>query len=210
MTGHTFVLLANIIIVISCYTVYRRTRQLYNLSMQKGLLYFSNAFLVYILSFSARLAYLLLEDFYPQAGLIFVMRAISLLGGALGGFYLAYSLVWRRFEKDQFHHKSHVIIIWLAILVTTADLFLAIGFGARTAYVLFLTMIVVLLTVLTLKKGRSRNPYVSSVGLGFAVYISLFLADLFSPILGTIEYYVWGLVTIFFVAVAHNVSGCCK
>jgi len=208
-----FQTITSLTIIISCLAIYLRTRELFELSLQKGLRYFSRAFLWFAVSFTARYinAILLYLDIYNSWNLL--IGGISIWGGAAGGFYLAYSLVWRHFEHDRIkrsHPWRNMVIVGLALLIAVIEISLILIFNVRTQYVLFCVMLVLLSYALfrSCKNTclKRKDPFTSSVGLGFIVYLAIPVGDIFSPILPTVFYYVWGVVTIFFVAVAHNVS----
>ena len=97
-----------------------------------------------------------------------------------------------------------------ALLIALIEVFLIVAYQVKTQYVLFSVMLALLLFALFRSCRntclRRKDPFTSSVGLGFIVYLAIPVGDIFSPILSTVFYYVWGVVTIFFVAVAHNVS----
>lgn len=201
-----FELLTKLTIITACLAVFLRTRKLYLISYQKGILYFSNAFLFYIISFSS----MLLEVILPSQRI--VLSFLAMTSAFLGGFYLAYSLVWRHFEQDRIK-RSHplrvIAVIVIASIVAMLELMLVLLYGFTNHYIFFFLILSMLLYAInhsTCRHNRDQSPFISLIGVAVVVYFLMFLEGLLSDVLPTIYYYVWGLITIFFVAVKHNVE----
>lgn len=217
-------------IIVSCFLVYTRTRELSKLSLQKGIKYYSTAFLFFILCFSLmyvdRLLNYFFQEFYRSALLISAAFGFFILyTGAIGGFYLAYSLMWRRFETDRIKrlHPYKITLLHItAAMIALADLYLIIRFNLANQYVFFSIMITVMLIATVIsqsehKKARTRGhppdvntAFLSSIGLAFGVYVGFFIENIIFSFLPTIHFYIWGIVMMFFVAVAYNVVSLAK
>ena len=204
--------IVHIAIIIITTLLYIKTKELYSLSLQKGIKYLNIAML--FLLFNIVVKYIItLLDFILKgafitspAGLVFSF--LNMYVAAMGGFYLAYCLVWRRFEK-----KNHTIIFNLAaIIIPIIDLYLIVQHNFITAYLFFTMMITVLLYAIIsnykLYIGRISkdiNPFLSLVGLGLSVYVVNFIEALLIGFLFTIHFYAWGLATVFSLALLYNV-----
>jgi len=208
--------ITKIAIIVSCIIVFGRTKRLFDISLQKGLKYFSNAFFAFSFAFMANYAVSIKQFAAPDSlpWLLPILFVITVFGVAIGGFYLAYSLVWRRFEKDRMkkpHPARRAGIYIAALAIALIELWLLLQYETRSRYLLYGIMIPLLGTTMIyscMRKCRTKkiDPFLSSVSLGLVVYLALFIGDVFTPILSTVFFYVWGIVTVFFVAVAHNVS----
>jgi len=90
-----------LIIVLICFVIVFRADRLFKLSMHKGIRYFRNAFLFYGLGFATRyfLGHFFLAH-YPLINFVFEYFLI------MAGFFLLYSLLWKRIESSEEKYKS--------------------------------------------------------------------------------------------------------
>lgn len=219
----TFDVVTQLIILISIIIMYIKTRELYSLSLQKGIKYLNNAMLFYFIGFSARLITTLLDFFSDGVyrsfeatvyglGLVYINIYTSLLGG----FFLAYCLVWRLFEKEQFKGKNlHVIVLYVfALAMVTIDMYLMIMYNAKIPYLFYISAIGALLFAIISntvrccklhKQTKGLNPFLSLVGLGLGVYIATLIENLLYNFLFTIHYYAAGIYVVFSLAFLYNV-----
>ena len=205
------------IVVLSCFLVYKKTKELYKLSLQKGLKYFYKAFWYYIFCFILRYLLVIMESYKVEGLRLLIINFIVLYCAMVGGFYLAYSLMWRRFEKENL--KKHILILpyIVALGISFLEMYLFSRFGIQTPYIFFSIMIITLLFALIenfkeqcckpkrVKSDTIINPYLSTVGLGFGIYLLLFIEEMLVAVLPTIHFYSWTIVTITCVTVAYNV-----
>jgi hypothetical protein len=211
------------VIVVATILMYLRTRELYSLSLQKGVKYFSNAMLFYIISFGIRYVtiainfiregrYGAFEQTVP--GLILVLANIYM--ATLGGFYMGYSLVWRKFEIDRFkrfHLKKVFALYMFAFLIVAADVYLIYKYKFITAFIFFGTVILFLFWAIISNytrccgdsKSKDINPFLALVGLSLGVYIFLFIEALLINTFFTIHYYTTLINTIFAVTILYHI-----
>jgi hypothetical protein len=137
---------------------------------------------------------------------------LNLLTSLLGGFFLAYSLIWRHLEKPMRRkNMSKMLFLYvLALTVVITDMYLIIIYNFKTPFVFFSAAIIVLLLAFYLnnkyhKHSKDINPFLSLVGLGLGVYIVLFIENLIIERLFTVHYYAMGIAAIFTVAFLYHV-----
>ncbi|MFC1768311.1 hypothetical protein ACFLZX_00980 [Nanoarchaeota archaeon] len=214
-----FETIISLVIVVSCLLVYLRTRELFSLSLQKGIKYFSNAYLLFTICFTVRYvlnAFTFFSNIFetlPSFALF--LRFIIYFTASLGGFYLAYSIMWRKFESDfskRINLFRNLFFIIAAILISLIELYLLLAHGIDEPFVFLITMMVLLLSAILVNckqfhcyTKKVTNPFVSTVGLGFGIFFAIFLGTLLFPIIPTAHFYIWGIVTIFFVTATNNV-----
>lgn len=219
-----FDIVVHIIILISIIAMYIKTRELYSLSLQRGIKYLNNAMLFFLLGFLSKFASTLIgflsggaygsfEQSLPGFFLIFINLYTSLLGG----FFLAYCLVWRLFEKEQLRSRNlsrMVFLSVLALIIVTTDIYLMIGYNVNVPYFFFATAIGGLLFAIMLNSircskmhisSKNLNPFLSLVGLGLGVYVVTLIETLFRPFLFTVHYYTWGVMVVFTLSFMYNV-----
>jgi len=216
--------ITQLFITIACIVLFVRTRELYNLSLQKGLKYFSTAMVFYIISFSIRYTSTVFDFIidltygtFEQSIIGISLSALNIFAAIMGALYLALSLMWRMIEKDQIK-KSHFAKILgmyiFAALIVIVDMFLVIKYSLSTPYIFFGVTIAVLLYAILAnhqccKKLHMRtsdpNPFMSIMGLSLGVYVIFLIESILDPILFTIHYYVWGIAVVLVMAVVYHV-----
>jgi hypothetical protein len=228
MVGYTaqqfiFDNMTQLTIIAAIVVMYLRTRELYSLSLQKGIKYLNLAMLFYFFNIGGRYVITVFDFFTDRtfgtfdmttAGL--VLSTVSLFAATMGGFFLAYCLVWRRFEREEMGlHARKALWLYLAAAVIVAiDLYLMVGRGFITAFLFFGTMVAVLSYAIVsnyiqcCKQSRGSkdiNPFLALAGMGLGVYVVLFIETLVRPFLFTIHFYAWGLATMFTLAFLYQV-----
>jgi len=106
-----------IIIAFICFIIVMKTHRLFHLSLYQGIRYFRNAFFFYGLASITRL--FLLGIYFPVIKIIFEFFII------MGGFFLLYSLLWKRIEtKDSISslfNKGVMLFYILALIISFLD-----------------------------------------------------------------------------------------
>jgi hypothetical protein len=128
--------------------------------------------------------------------------------------------MWRRFEKDRIkrkHKKKEAIPHLIGIVISIIDIIIFITLAIEPGLFFFIIMIIFLTYALKtnyifhkeqVKKGHkpgTDQPFLSSVILGYLIFIAFFLGNLLGNIIPTIYYYTWGIIGVFFHAVMHNI-----
>ena len=90
-----------LIVVIICAVIVRITHRLFHLSLHHGIRYFRNAFLFYGLGFTIR--YLIGNFAYMQGIPEFLIKNIFEFFLVMAGFFLVYSLLWKKVESPTEH-----------------------------------------------------------------------------------------------------------
>ena len=108
----------SIMIAIICLIIVLKTDRLFRLSSHQGIRYFRNAFFFYGLAFVVRY-FLAVPSYSGSMRLVFEFFVI------MGGFFLFYSLLWKRFEgfkETSSLFNSKIIIFYaLAIIIAVLD-----------------------------------------------------------------------------------------
>lgn len=218
-----FDLVTQLIILIAIVIMYVKTRELYSLSLQKGIKYLNNAMLFYFIGFFARLittsldfsdgVYRSFETTLVGLGLV----SINIYASLLGGLFLAYCLVWRLFEKDQFKSKylwRKSVLYVSALIIVGIDIYLIAFCKVKIPYLFYAGAIGALLFAIISstkrccklhKPAEGLNPFISLVGLGLGVYIATLIENLLYNFLFTIHYYAAGIYVVFTLAFLYNV-----
>ncbi|MDD5191776.1 MAG: hypothetical protein PHH54_05195 [Candidatus Nanoarchaeia archaeon] len=86
-------ILFTVVVGLSCFIIVLKTNRLFRLSDHQGIRYFRNAFFFYGLAFVFRYLFLRISNFATQ--IIFEFFII------MAGFFLLYSLIWKKFETQE-------------------------------------------------------------------------------------------------------------
>jgi hypothetical protein len=210
-------------IIVAIVVMYLRTRELYSLSLQKGIKYLNNAMFFYFFNIGGKYVVTLFDFFtdrtygtFEQSTAGLVLSMVSMFAAAMGGFFLAYCLVWRRFEKEDMGlHSRKALWLYLAAAVIVAiDIYLIVNRSFLAPFLFFGTMVAVLsyaiisnyIQCCKQRRGsKDLNPFLALAGMGLGVYIVLFIETLVRPFLFTIHFYAMGLATMFSLAFLYQV-----
>lgn len=128
-----------ILIVLICAVIVLKTDKLYKLSSHKGIRYFRNAFFFFGIAFFIR--YILNSEIHSYG--IALFKEFFEFFMIMGGFFLLYSLIWKKVESPSEKYTSslfngYILIFYLMTLtIVIADY----NFGVY--YFMFLSQIIV-------------------------------------------------------------------
>ena len=116
-----FKFLYSLIVILICVVIVLKTNKLFKLSLHQGIRYFRNAFFFYGFAFVLR--YMLTGSNY-----FILMKGIFQFFIIMGGFFLLYSLLWRKFEnnkgsKSSFFNPIIVVFYLITLIVVLLDYF---------------------------------------------------------------------------------------
>jgi len=121
-------ILYGLIISIICFFIVLRTDRMFRLSLHQGIRYFRNAFFFYGLGFLARYIFgTPLLTSYFNSNYFLVTKIFLEFFLTMAGFFLLYSLVWKKFEISGENYFSSLlnppilIFYLLAIMIISLD-----------------------------------------------------------------------------------------
>ncbi len=142
-------ILFSIIIVISCLIIYFRTKELYDLTLHKGIKYFRFAFLFFAFGFIIKLLFPLLRIFEYQP---FLFRGyvgfLMMFTGTMALLCLLYSVAWKRIKSDR-NDFYYLIAISLAFSIMTSL--------ARLRFYAMIFQVMVLLSIIIISYANFRK-----------------------------------------------------
>ncbi len=148
----------SIIIASICIAIVFKADKYFRLSLHQGLRYFRNAFFFYGIAFIARYIYEVFSDYsINYASIIEIAFEYFLI---MAGFFLFYSLVWKKFETKESYSSlfnSKILIFHIAALILAVMDYLLQGY-----YFLFLSQIVIfiyasIISYLNYRKNRKHE-----------------------------------------------------
>lgn len=96
-----------------CLIIVFRIDRFYKLSLHQGIRYFRNAFFFYGVAFIARYILGLFSDL--TIGYLYIMQMIFEYFLVMAGFFLFYSLMWKKIELPKEKYKSSLLNMHIAI-----------------------------------------------------------------------------------------------
>jgi hypothetical protein len=173
--------LYTLIIVAICLAIVFKADRFVRLSSHQGIRYFRNAFLFYGLAFSMRYVLGIFYDFsLNHLGLI---RGIFEYSLVMAGFFLLYSLIWKKFEfskldKNTSLFNGKVIIFHLiAIIISVADVLFGNYYFMFSSQIMtfFFASIISFFNYRKRKQYKFPKFYFIAMLLGLIVWILNFL-----------------------------------
>lgn len=173
-----------VIALLFCFLIYFKTKESYELTKYKGLMYFRDAFLFFGLSYLLRflfgfvpLSRIAFDFILPRS--MFAILLILPLGyfSTIGIFYLLFGLAWKSFKNNHllaFGHstaillsvvsfltRSHLILLYLqcALLVTAIIFGFALHIGRKISRIKILYVLVPGLWLINLLVIDNRRPF---------------------------------------------------
>jgi hypothetical protein len=163
-----------VISLLFCFLIYFRTKESYELTKYKGLMYFRDAFLFFGFSYLLRflfefVPFLRAVDFIlPRS--MFAILLILPLGyfSTIGIFYLLFGLVWKNFKN------MHMLVFGH----TTAILLSVVSFLTRSHMILLYLQCVLLVTAIILGFAAHIGKKVSGIKILYVLVAGLWLINL--------------------------------
>jgi MFS family permease len=136
-----FELLYAFVICAICMILVFKTDKFYSLSLHQGIRYFRNAFFFYGIAFIGRYLFSLLSDL--SFSYIFVAQIFFEFFLVMAGFFLFYSLVWRKFESEKAHYLTSLINSRIILFELFALIIAVIDSVWQTYYLMFFSQIII-------------------------------------------------------------------
>lgn len=171
-----------IVICLVCSNIVLKTDRLFKLSGYQGLRYLRNAFFFYALAFMSKFIFGKLENPIPNYGQVY-FQTINIFFQffiIMAGFFLLYSLIWKRIEKEKNYHSLFNVRIGMFSFLAIMIIILNSIIGNNIA--LYSSQIILFLIM----SGISLSNYLKN---GSKYYFFVILMGLISWSLNTIAYF---------------------
>jgi hypothetical protein len=124
-----------------CMVIVFITDKFYRLSLHQGIRYFRNAFLFYGIAFVGRYLFGLFSDI--SFGYAFVAQIFFEFFLVMAGFFLFYSLVWKKFEQKKTYYFTSLVNSKIILFELIALIIAILDTSWRTYYLMFFSQILV-------------------------------------------------------------------
>ena len=158
-------LIYTVTIMVLCFLVYYKTKEVYELTKHKGVQFFRYSFIFFGLAYASRLFLyvimvgdvLLFEPFvHPhRMSLMPASNLVLAYFSTMAIFYLVYSTIWKKYSTEHFLTISNIVALFIAV----------IAFISRSPLIVSLTQLILLLIVIIVNiknhhngKSKKRKP----------------------------------------------------
>ena len=154
------------IVLLSCFLIYFKTKELYDLTSHRGIKYFRGSFLFFGIASLIRFA----AHFFREYGIRPVFSALGLgifgfallvmiYSSSLAMIYMIYSIFWKKFDRAPFNRDyfPHILAVMIAILSMAR--IPALFFIFQAAWIVILITVICLAYANVRKKGRFSGLY---------------------------------------------------
>lgn len=129
-----------------CAIIVLRTDRLFRLSLHKGIRYFRNAFLFFGIAFIIRYFLGALVNFKIVDGILFSWTKITFeFFMVMGGFFLLYSLLWKKIENANESYTSSLVNMKILVFYLLTAIIVLLDYLWGTYYFLFFSQIILFL-----------------------------------------------------------------
>lgn len=130
-----------LIISFICMIIVLKTDRFYKLSLHQGIRYFRNAFFFYGIAFIVRYMFGLFSDL--SIDYAYALRILFEYFIVMAGFFLFYSLVWKKFESSKEEYISSLFNLKIAIFHVMAIILAMLDNLWLTYYFMFFSQIII-------------------------------------------------------------------
>jgi hypothetical protein len=173
--GFGFELFYTIAIVVFCYLIYAKTKEMYELTKHKGIKFFRNTFLFFGLAYAFRLLLHLIMigtitmDLMPRMAIMpFSIVVVSYLS-TMAIFYLTYSTIWKSVKGN------HLIIISNIFAIT----FSIVAFITRSQDYLILLQLGLLIFALVMSYKTHKSKRFSNIRILYFLILIFWVLNLY-------------------------------
>ncbi len=140
-----------------CAIIVIKTDKFFRLSLHNGIRYFRNAFFFYGIAFIVRYIFGLLSDSGFES--VYIVQIIFEYFLIMAGFFLLYSLVWRRFESGKDEYFTSLFNSKVAVFHVMAIVIALLDYAWQTYFFMFISQILLFsyATILSFINFRKRN-----------------------------------------------------
>jgi len=143
-----------LIVIIICLLIYFRTKDLYELSLHKGIKYFRFAFLFFAFAFALRFIFPITMFLFNERLFRSYTGFLMTFVGMMAILCILYSLLWKKLDsKNNFY-----IIISIAIIISFITTILRVGF-LILSFQIILFILIVIISYWDSFKSRKRKKY---------------------------------------------------
>lgn len=157
-----------LMVVILCFLIYKKTKEIYDLTSHKGIKYFRQAFLFFGVAFLSRfllmLSIILNDGPLFGKGLFQLGFFIFIYSGLMAALLLVYSTIWNKFkDPDRYFYWINLIALSIALVDTI--------FNPRENFFFIITLLLLISTIISFSSRESNKTLKT-----YVIYIFLFLA----------------------------------
>jgi len=190
-----------LIIALICLVIVIKTNKLYRLSLHQGIRYFRNAFFFYGIAFIIRYIIGAISFYgYMPLGYDFIIKILFEYFLVMAGFFLLYSLLWKKIETTKESYVSSLFNTKIAIFYLMALVIVFLDYLWQIHYFLFFSQIILFIFASALsyanyiengKQHKFLKFYFVAMILSLAAWVLNSLAALY------LNWHQWVLISVY-------------
>ena len=147
----------SLLITIICAIIVIKTDKLHKLSLHQGIRYFRNAFFFYGIAFIIRyiggafFTYVHLSNYSILINIFFEYFVI------MAGFFLLYSLLWKKVETSSIHSRSSLFNLKIALFYLMTFIIVSLDFIWKAYYFMFASQILLFAFAVGISYSNYKN-----------------------------------------------------
>ena len=177
-------LIYSLIVVLSCFLIYFKTKEMYKLTSYKGIKYFRNTFLFFGITYFVRFFLHLIRTLMVDRifGIFEIAFFVMIYSSSMALIYLIYSLFWKKlakypYIKTSLFHIASLIIAFISIISEAPFIFLIFQGG--------LFILLTIISYLYHKKTKHKESFFQL----YLIYLLIFVLWIISNILEFVVYF---------------------
>jgi hypothetical protein len=196
-------LLYTLAISLICAVIVIKTDKFFRLSLYQGIRYFRNAFFFFGIGFIARYIFGIFSDF-NYSGYIPVTKVIFEYFLIMGGFFLLYSLVWRKFEaQNEEYPISSLFNVKMGVFHVMALIIALLDNIWQTYYFMFTSQIAIffsasIIAFINFKKNKRMYKFSKFYFLAMLLSLAAWTLNLLAPL-----YFNWNLKILIYIGIIN-------
>jgi len=169
-----------------CAVIVIKTDKFFRLSLHQGIRYFRNAFFFYGVAFIARYVFGLLSDLHFEP--VYIAQMIFEYFIVMAGFFLFYSLIWKKFESPKDMPFSSLLNLRILIFHVMAILIAILDYLWGSYDFMFFSQMIIffsasIIAAVNLRKDEKKHKFLKfyfvAMLLSLGAWILNFLAEAF-------------------------------
>lgn len=177
-------------VALICFFIVLKTHRLFKLSLHQGIRYFRNAFFFYGLAFLSRYILGALNYYQILTSYTFMTKILFEFFLVMGGFFLLYSLLWKKIETSGTNYDSSLLNTKILVFYLMTFIIIALDYLWNSYDFMFLSQIIIfifltIISYLNFRKNGSKHQFLK-------FYFIAMLLSLAAWILNSLlEYFEW-------------------
>ncbi|MBU3907203.1 MAG: hypothetical protein KKA64_03045 [Nanoarchaeota archaeon] len=181
--------LYGLLIVAICLIIVSKTHKLFHLSLHQGIRYLRNAFLFFGIAFFIRYLIAAYGFFYPTSANFYLLtKSLFEFFIIMGGFFLLYSLLWKKFESEKNPKYSslfnfNILAFYLMALLIVIGDYLFDTYSLMFFSQILLFIFISIISSINYRRGEGRHKFLKFYFIAMMLSLAAWILNAVSALL---------------------------